>query len=324
MRIFFTGVTGFAGSHLADLLLADGHDVFGLVHVASSTQSAPDHPHFYAVPGDLLDLQGLTQAVADIRPDVIYHLAGQPFPALSWQNTARTLAINTGGTANLLEAALAFGRPRVLVVTSAEIYGKIRPNQLPITERSIPKPRHPYGVSKQAAGQLVRLFADRYDLPVIEARPFNHIGPRQALGFVVPDFASQLAAIKLGLKTPDMFVGNLSAERDFTDVRDVVRAYKLLAERGTAGDAYLICSGQPVPVHNILNILLEMTAMDVKVEYDPARMRPSDIPVLYGSHHKIARELGWRPHYHLRQTLADVFAEWLHKLATDAAEPVIT
>ncbi|MCO5184869.1 MAG: GDP-mannose 4,6-dehydratase [Anaerolineae bacterium] len=310
MRIFFTGITGFAGSHLADLLLAAGHDVFGLVHAASSTQATPQHPCFRPIPGDLLDLDGLKYAVAETRPDVIYHLAGQPYPARSWENAARTLVINTGGTANVLEAAVNFGRPRVLVVTSAEIYGKVRPNQLPLSERSLPKPRHPYGVSKEAAGKLVQVFAERYDLPVIEARPFNHIGPRQAPGFVVPDFAGQLAAIQLGHQPPTMRVGNLSAERDFTDVRDVVQAYRLLAERGQPGQAYLICSGQPVAIHTILNILLELSGLTVNVEYDPARMRPSDVPVLYGTPAKISAELGWRPQIHLRTTLKDVLTEW--------------
>lgn len=313
MRIFFTGITGFAGSHLADLLLAAGHDVFGLVHAASSTQATPQHPNFRPIPGDLLDLNGLKQAVAETRPDVIYHLAGQPYPARSWDNAARTLAINTGGTANILEAAVSFGRPRVLVVTSAEIYGKVRPNQLPISERSLPKPRHPYGVSKEAAGKLVEVYAERYQLPVIEARPFNHIGPRQALGFVVPDFAGQLAAIKFGQQSATMRVGNLSAERDFTDVRDVVQAYRLLAERGQPGHAYLICSGQPVAIHTILNILLELSGLTVNVEYDPARMRASDVPILYGTPAKISAEVGWRPQIHLRTTLKDVLTEWYER-----------
>ena len=154
------------------------------------------------------------------------------------ENAARTLVINTGGTANVLEAAVNFGRPRVLVVTSAEIYGKVRPNQLPLSERSLPKPRHPYGVSKEAADKLVQVFAERYDLPVIEARPFNHIGPRQAPGFVVPRFCRTVGGDTTGHQPPTMRVGNLSAERDFTDVRDVVQAYRLLAERGQPGQAY--------------------------------------------------------------------------------------
>lgn len=314
MRIFVTGATGFVGSHLVSNLLANGHDVWTLYHAATSQNESLEHERLHPIAGDLLDLQGLTATVAEAAPDVIYHLAGQAYPGKSWRNVARTIAINTGGTANLLEAAVAFGKPRTVVVTSAEIYGKIRPSQLPITHRSIPKPRHPYGVSKHAAGELVRLFAKRFDLPVVEARPFNHIGPNQALGFVVTDFASQIAKVKLGLSKPKMLVGNLSAERDFTDVRDVVQAYQLLAEKGESGEAYIICSGHAVSISTILNILLEINQVNVEVEYDPARMRPSDIPILFGSYEKIKNAVGWEPTIHLRQTLRDVSAEWLTRL----------
>ena len=314
MRIFITGATGFAGSHLIGRLSAEGHEIWALVHAATSQQTLPDQPNIHTVAGDLLDLAQVQAAIDVAQPDWIFHLAGQAYPGKSWQNVAKTIAINTGGTANVLEAATRFGRPRTVVVTSAEIYGLVRHNQLPLTERSLPKPRHPYGVSKVAAGQLVRVYADRYDLPVVEARPFNHIGPHQALGFVVPDFASQVAEMMLGQRNRKIQVGNLAAERDFTDVRDVVRAYQGLAEKGQAGEGYLICSGQPVAIHTILNILLEMSGLDVEVEYDPSRMRPSDVPILYGSYQKIWGDIQWRPELHLRQTLRDVLSEWLEKL----------
>ena len=313
MRIFITGATGFAGSHLVSSLQKEGHEIWALHHSATSLYDVPKG--VTAVEGDLLNLDVMKSAVAEAKPDVIYHLAGQAFPARSWNNPALTLAINTGGTANLLEAAVAFGRPRTVIVTSAEIYGKVRPNQLPLSERSIPRPRHPYGVSKFAAAQLVRVYADRYDLPVVEARPFNHIGPNQALGFVVPDFASQIAKAKLGIGPTKMMVGNLSAERDFTDVRDVVRAYQMLAEKGHQGHSYLICSGHPVSISTILNILIEQAGLYMDVEYDPSRMRPSDVPMLYGSFARIEKHVGWKPEYHLRDTLRDVLDYWLNELA---------
>ncbi len=315
MRIFITGATGFAGSHLVEQVLADGHEVYALVHAATSHQPLPEHPRVHGVDGDLMDLASLTTAVARAAPDVIYHLAGQAYPGKSWQNAARTLAINTGGTANLLEAAVAYGRPRVVVVTSAEIYNVTAPDQMPLTESTPPHPRHPYGVSKAAAGQLIPVYHARYGLEVMEARPFNHIGPHQALGFVVPDFASQLAAIKLGQKEQKILVGNLKAERDITDVRDVARAYIALAENGRAGEAYIICSGQPISIHYLLNTLIEMTGTAVEVEYDPARMRPSDTPILYGSYAKIKAHTGWQPQVHLRRSLADALQEWEEKLS---------
>lgn len=311
MRVFLTGANGFAGSHLVDGLLAAGHQVTGLVYGKGYEVV---HPAFQAVEGNLLDLGMMKQVVADSRPEIIYHLAGQPLTAGSWANPTQTIMVNTGGTINVLEAAVAFGRPRVVVVTSAEIYGVIRPEQLPISERSQPNPNHPYGVSKWAAGQMIRLYWQRYQLPVIEARPFNHIGPRQALGFVVPDFASQLAAMKLGQQSAILSVGNLSAERDFTDVRDVVRAYMALAEQGHPGEAYIICSGQPVKIHYLLNVLIELSGVNVEVVYDPQRLRPSEMPTLYGSYRRIQRHTGWKPQLHLRQSLADAFQDWLEKL----------
>ena len=243
MRILITGASGFAGQHLVDQLLAQQHTLFVMVRDLATERTLFQHPLIVPVEADLLDRAAVQTAVSTAEPELIYHLAGQAYPGRSWENPAYTLAVNTGGTANLLEAATKYGRSRVVVVTSAEIYGRMTDADLPLTESSLPHPRHPYGISKWAAGEMVRLYWQRYQLPVIEARPFNHIGPRQALGFVVPDFASQLASIRLGKQPPNMQVGNLDARRDFTDVRDVVRAYRLLAEKGQPGEAYLSCSG---------------------------------------------------------------------------------
>ena len=314
MRVFITGATGFAGSHLVERLLAEGHEVRALVHAATSHQGLPEHPAVQPIAGDLLNPAALAAAVAEARPDLIFHLAGQAYPARSWDDPAQTLAVNTGGTANLLRAAVEFGRPRVVVVTSAEIYGELRPDELPLTETSPARPRHPYGVSKLAAGELVRVYAARYGLPVIEARPFNHIGPRQARGFVVPDFAAQLAAIRLGRQEPVMRVGNLSPQRDFTDVRDVAAAYRALGEVGCPGAAYLICSGRAVSVSHVLETLIGLAGLAVEVQTDPRRQNSSDTPCLYGSHARLTADTGWQPRIPLRQSLADALADWEERL----------
>lgn len=319
MRAFITGATGFAGSHLVDRLLAEGHDVFALVHEATSHQALPSDERLHPVVGDLLDPDGLASAVSSARPDAIFHLAGQAYPARSWNDPAQTFAVNAGGTANLLRAAVAYGRPRVIVVTSAEIYGPLSVGDLPLTERTRPQPRHPYGVSKLAAGELARVYWERYELHAIEARPFNHIGPRQAAGFVVPDFALQLAAIRLGHQEPVIHVGNLSPERDFTDVRDVAAAYCRLAEAGRPGEAYLICSGRPVSVRSLLDSLIELSRVAVKVQIDQARLNASDIPCLYGSYAKIEADTGWRPSIPLRQSLADALDDWDERLRAGRA-----
>lgn len=317
MRVFITGATGFAGSHLVDQLLAAGHQILALFHAATSHQGLPEHPHIQPVGGDLLDLPAMTAVMREARPDLVFHLAGQAYPARSWDDPALTMAVNTGGTANLLRAAVDCGRPRVVVVTSAEIYGPLAAEDLPLTEQTPPRPRHPYGISKLAAGELARVYWERYGLPVVEARPFNHIGPRQALGFVVPDFASQLAAIRLGRREPVMRVGNLEPERDFTDVRDVAAAYVRLAEAGQPGQAYLICSGRAVSVRHMLDTLIELSSVAVDVQVDQSRVNPSDTPCLYGSHAKITADTGWRPEIPLRQSLADALADWEGRLVAD-------
>lgn len=316
MRIFVTGVTGFAGSHLVDLLLDEGHDVYALVHRASGHQPLPSHKNFNILVGDLLDLNGLMDVVKSCQPDSILHLAGQASPSQSWRDPAKTLAINTGGTANILEAALKAGKPQTIIITSAQIYGHLDSEMLPITEKVTPDPTHPYGISKWAAGRLVHLYSDRYGLPVIEARPFNHIGPRQARGFVVPDFASQLAAIKGGLQEPVIAVGNLSSERDFTDVRDVVKAYRLLVEFGKPGEAYLICSGRPVPIQQLLDMLIKIAEVDVRIEKEPKLTRKSEIPRIFGSYAKLGKDTGWKPQIDLRQSLTDTFLEWERRLVS--------
>jgi GDP-4-dehydro-6-deoxy-D-mannose reductase len=309
MRVLVTGATGFAGSHLVAHLQAAGDEVWGLIRVSEQDQEWPFRP----LVGDLLDVASLHTAVAEAKPDVIYHLAGQADVGLSWREPFLTMSLNAGGTANVLDAVVKWGRPRVVAVTSADVYGRLPVDAMPINGRSQTNPHHPYGVSKAAASDLLKIYAKRYDLPVIEARPFNHIGPNQALGFVVPDFASQMAAIALKQRSATMKVGNLDAERDFTDARDVVRAYRLLAEKGRAGETYLICSGTPVPIHYLLHTLADIAGVTLDIELDSARMRPSDTPILYGSYDKIRQEVGWRPEIPLRQSLSDAFQEWLEK-----------
>jgi GDP-4-dehydro-6-deoxy-D-mannose reductase len=314
MRVFVTGAAGFAGSYLVRELLSEGHEVAGLILATESRDRLTQHERFNKVIGDVTNLEALARTVGEFGPDQIFHLAGQASPAASWENPYMTFAVNTGGTANVLEAARLCGSPRVVVVTSGLIYGSMEANRLPITEQSSPHPIHPYGVSKWAAGKLTRLYWERFQIPVIEVRPFNHIGPGQSLGFVVPDFASQLAAIKLGQREPEITVGNLAAERDFTDVRDVAHAYCLLGDRGVPGQSYLICSGQVVSVEYILNKLIEIAGVEVRVNAARNLLRPLDEPRIVGSYAKISRDTGWRPKIALSQSLADTLQEWLSRL----------
>lgn len=309
MHVFVTGAAGFAGSHLVSLLNNLGHTVSGLVlpHEFDSNKSYSFKPFL----GDLLDQDSLLKAVKQSQADVIYHLAGQADVGLSWRKPALTIMVNTIGTVNLLEAAIANDVHTLIAVTSAELYGPQPRENMPITAKSQPNPWHPYAVSKLAAGDLLSIYQRRFPhMKIIEARPFNHIGPGQAKGFVVPDFASQIAQMRANLIPPKLRVGNLDAERDFTDVRDVVRGYALLAEKGQAGKMYHICSGTPVPIYTIVNILAELAQIALEIEYDPDRMRPSDTPVLYGSFAEIQQDTGWAPEIHLRQSLEEALLEW--------------
>jgi GDP-4-dehydro-6-deoxy-D-mannose reductase len=313
MRVLVTGATGFAGSHLVEQLLESDHTVFGLIHPTSGHLPWPENERFLPIQGDLLDLNSLRAAFERSEPEQIYHLAGQASPGLSWRDPAGTIAVNTGGTANMLEAAREMGRPRVLIVTSAHVFGRVSGDGEPLTEETQAAPADPYGVSKLAAAFLAPLYWQRYDLPVVEARPFNHIGPRQAPGFVVPDFASQVAAVKLGLVEPEIRVGNLDVERDFTDVRDIARAYRALAERGEPGESYLVCSGETVSVRWLLETLIELSGCEVKVIVDPELVRPAESPRIVGSYEKIKHHTGWTPTINLRQSLQETLIDWVDR-----------
>jgi GDP-4-dehydro-6-deoxy-D-mannose reductase len=204
--------------------------------------------------------------------------------------------------------------PRTLIVTSSEVYGYLTKEQLPVKEETPLAPLHTYAVSKVATHYLGQAYHRTYGVPIIEVRPFNHIGPRQRTGFVVPDFASQVAAIISGQREPRMLVGNLTPRRDFTDVRDVVRAYELLAQHGEPGQIYHICSEKAYPIQDVLDGLLALCDRPVRVEADPKRMRPSKMPVLLGSAERLRAQTGWTPRIPLEQTLSDTLAYWSQML----------
>jgi GDP-4-dehydro-6-deoxy-D-mannose reductase len=315
MEILVTGATGFVGSYLSELLLEAGHTIFGLVHEATSHQPYPESDKFIAIEGDITIADDVKKCFQERKPALVFHLAGQPSPVESWASPAKTITINTAGTANILRFASQFGKPRVVVVTSSHLYGKLRGDTVRISEETSPEPVDPYGISKWAAGKLVKAYFERYQLPAIEARPFNHIGPRQSQGFVVPDFASQLAAIKLGQIDPLIKVGNLAAKRDFTDVRDVVRAYSDIGEIGEAGESYLVCSGKAVSIKGILDRLIEIGEISVKIEPDPKRYRSIDVKSISGDYSKLNQQTGWHPKISLDESLQDVFEEWMERLA---------
>jgi GDP-4-dehydro-6-deoxy-D-mannose reductase len=302
MRVLVTGAKGFVGHHLVQHLAASGHAPVACDLPGKNT--APDIP-FHAA--DLRYPADVDRLIADVKPDACIHLGGIAFVPMGWTDPQLVFSVNINGTINLLESIRHhIPQCRVLVVTSAEVYGKPRQNE-PLDENSAMEPAGLYGVSKLAADLTALLYARRYSLPILTARPLNHIGPGQSKQFVASSFAEQLVRIKNGKQEPVMRVGNLDAERDFTDVRDVARAYRLLIENGQAGQAYNIASGKLIKIRELLDTLFRLSGMKPRIETDPALFRPADrCPFI--STAKIEKDVGWKPQLTLSDSLRELFA----------------
>lgn len=313
MRALITGVRGFVAGYLAELLISEGYKVWGSVRDIDIC--ANDKSSFWEqitlISADLGSQNELEAVLKECRPEVIFHLAAQSSVKLSWENKESTFDANVQGTIRLLEAVRKYGKnPKVLIVGSAEEYGLVTPEEIPVRENNPLRPMSPYGASKAVISMLAAQYFRNYKLPIIYVRAFNHVGPRQSLGFVTSDFAKQIAEIELGLIDPKLKVGNLDARRDFTDVRDVVRAYHLLVQKGKPGEIYNVCAGQAVSIERILQTYLDSAIVKITKEIDPARMRPSDVPILLGDNTKICRDTAWQPIISLEISLKDVLDYW--------------
>jgi GDP-4-dehydro-6-deoxy-D-mannose reductase len=311
VRALITGITGFAGGHLAAHLQDRGDtEVCGVAH---DTGYGVDHLKrpVSVVIADLRDPQVVEGVLHDERPDHIYHLAAQAYVPTSWRSPWDTFENNVRPELNILQWMVREGlKTRLLVVASNEVYGSVSPDKLPVDENTLLEPANPYGVSKVVQDLLARQYFLSHEVDVLRARAFNHLGPRQSPQFVAANFARQIAEAEAGLREPLVRVGNLQAQRDFTDVADVVRAYALLMEKGRSGEAYNIGSGIPRSVESLLNTLLKMTTMKVRVEQDRERMRPSDVPVIYGDISKLKKDTGWEPRVPFEESLCRVLAYW--------------
>lgn len=311
MRALITGINGFVGGHLAEHLLAASE--WELWGVARQPELALPglNGHVQVAVCDLADKAALAAAVALAQPAVIFHLAAQSNVPLSFENPAGTLTTNIVAQLNLFHAVIGAGiNPLIVIATSNEIYGSIDPADLPLTERTPFRPVNPYAVSKATQDLLGYQYHVSHKLRTLRLRLFNHIGPRQTEKFAVGSFAAQIARIEAGLQEPRIRVGNLAAERDFTDVRDIARAYALVAMRGQVPCAYNVGSGRCVSLHHMLEILLSLSTAAIQIEQDPARMRPSDVPRVVSDYALFHAHTGWQPQIPLEQTLADVLAYW--------------
>lgn len=318
MRVLITGITGFVGSHFAEYALEQGVEVYGSYRWRSKTENI-DHlgGKIHLVECDLRDVSSVQHVLEASRPDAIIHLAAQSFVGSSWQAPAETLLTNIGAQVNLLEAIRQRPKkPRFLVVGSSEEYGAVYESELPITEDNPLRPLSPYAVSKVAQDLLGYQYFKSYGLPIVRTRAFNHEGPRRGDVFVTSNFARQIAEIEAGLREPVLHVGNLKTKRDYTDVRDIVHGYWLLLERGEPGEVYNLCSGSAWEIGAVLEFLLgETRVRPITVREDPARLRPSDVPVLLGDARRIQRAVGWQPVRPFTQTLRDVLDYWRRRTA---------
>lgn len=312
MRVLITGVAGFAGSHLASYLVqTEPHvELHGVIH-RHERRIQHLQGKLLLHRGDLRNALWVSELVQQVQPDFTLHLAAWSDVGGSWQQPWTTYELNIQCQLHLLEALRRWTPTcRTLVVTSNEVYGLVRPEDLPIDEETPFRPNNPYGVSKIAQDMMALQYWNSHQLPTVRVRSFNHIGPDQADDFVASAFARQIAEIEAGLRTPTVAVGNLDAERDFTDVRDVVRAYWLILNQGEAGGVYNIGRGQHYRVRHLLDQLLALSATKVEITVDPARLRPSDVPVSVCDNRRLVAATGWQPAYSLQETLTDLLAYW--------------
>lgn len=314
VHVLVTGVTGFVGHHLASALLADGHRVTGIVR-PSAPGPVPDGIAVRAAEITLAD--AVAAAVHAERPDAIIHLAGASSVGASFGDPRGTWDVNLGGAIAVLEAVrTAESPPRTLVITSGEIYGLVPSDALPVDEATPLCPVSPYGASKAAADIAAAQYRRGYGLPIVRVRPLNHIGPGQDPRFVLPNVARQIAqAEHEGRTHVDITIGNVSTRRDFTDVRDVVRAYTRLLTAGDPDVPYLVCSGRSIAIAELIDRMVEAARIDVRIVVDPALVRAGEQPDLYGDFSGLRAATGWNPVIDIEQTIADTLDWWRVQVA---------
>lgn len=316
MRVLITGISGFAGSHLAELALDKEAKVFGTIRWRSRRENIEHlEDKIELIDCDLKDSSSVRNCLLRSKPDFIFHLAAQSFVPTSWHAPAETLLTNIIGQVNIFEALRDLKMsPRIQLACSSEEYGMVYDNEIPIKETNPLRPLSPYAVSKVTQDMLGYQYFMSYGMEIVRTRAFNHTGPRRGYVFVTSNFAKQIAEIEKGKKEPVIYTGNLEAKRDFSDVRDVVRAYWLSLEKGEAGEVYNIGSGRAITIKEMLDMLLSKSKVKVTMKQDPARMRPSDVELLVGDYTKIKEKTGWKPEIPLEKTLEDLLDYWRERV----------
>ena len=316
MRALITGITGFVGSHLAEFLIKEELEVYGTVRWRSMVDNLESiKKDVHLIHADMRDAHSSEQAIRDSKPDYVFHLASQSFVPMSWRAPADTMETNLIGTIHLFEAIRKSQiDAKIQIAGSSEEYGMTYPNELPIKETNPLRPISPYGVSKVAQDKLSYQYHRSYGLKIVVTRAFNHTGPRRGDVFATSNFAKQVAEIEKGRKEPIIYVGNLNAKRDFSDVRDIVHAYWLALQRCEFGEVYNICSEKTRTIQEVLSLLLSMTSKEIEIKQDPSRLRPSDVQILLGDCSKFKQQTGWRPEIPFEKTMEDLLAYWRERV----------
>ena len=313
MKVLITGITGFVGSHLADYALSkENVEVYGTIRWRSKTENI-EHikDKIHLIQCNLNDASSVNDLIANLKPDKIFHLAAQSFVPASWNSPAETLTSNIIGELNIFEAIRrAKINPLMQIAGSSEEYGMVYPVEVPIKETNPLRPLSPYAVSKVGQDLLAYQYYMSYKLNVVRTRAFNHTGPRRGEVFVCSKFARQIAEIEKGKREPMILVGNLDAQRDFTDVRDIVKAYWLALEKCEYGKVYNICTGKSYKISEVMDMLIGLSKVKIEIGKNPAKMRPSDVLYLRGDSTKFREATGWKPEIPFLRTLRDLLIYW--------------
>lgn len=301
------GAAGFVGNYLIEELIQNDIEVY-----ATKLQHEKlDNPNARVFDLDIMDKDAIAELLFKVRPDYIFHLAAQSSVGLAWKNPGLTVDVNIKGSLNVLDAVRElFYKPSVLLIGSGEEYGHIQPDETPIVESNLLRPGNIYAATKACQNMIGNIYSKAYDMQLIMVRAFNHIGPGQLPMFVVSDFCKQVAEIEKGLREPVLRVGNLAAKRDFTDVRDVVKAYVKLIQKGVPGETYNVGSGNAQEIRKILDLIISLSDVDIKVEVDPNKIRPVDVPIIEADITKLNDLTGWTPQIKIEQTVQETLDYW--------------
>lgn len=301
------GAAGFVGKYLIDEMIANGIEPYATKLGHEKLEDSPAKVYDL----DIMDKEAVATLLFEVRPDYIFHLAAQSSVGVAWKNPGLTVDVNIKGSLNVMDAVRElYYKPRVLLIGSGEEYGYIKEGETPIVETNLLRPGNIYAATKACQNMIGNIYAKAYDMELMMVRAFNHIGPGQASLFVVSDFCRQAAEIEKGLREPVIKVGNLTAKRDFTDVRDVVRAYVKLIQVGQAGETYNVGSGNAREIREILDLIISMSEVAIQVEIDPNKLRPVDVPIIEADITKINQLTGWKPEISLEQTIQETLDFW--------------